>query len=68
MEEKVNDSNFGKAWFVLLFFFIFPPVGIIFLLINEKFDRTIKVILTILFVLYSLFFICLFADYHRDRE
>jgi len=57
LEENKKTAFVFEKWFVWLMLFIVPPVGIVFLWINEKFSQTTKVLLTILFVFYLFFYV-----------
>ena len=52
---------YQKTWFIILMLFALPPVGIILMWTGKKFNKIIRIILTVFFSFVTLFDILLFT-------
>jgi len=49
LEETIKVPFYQRIWFVMLFLVFIPPIGILFLWLNKRFNLAVKIILTIVF-------------------
>lgn len=55
MENVVKIPVWKRTWFVVLALFLFPPAGIALLWITRKFKPSVRIILTVVFSLWTIF-------------
>ncbi len=59
---------YQKTWFIILMLFVLPPVGIILMWTGKKFNKIIRIILTVFFAFATLFQILLYSVAFDETE
>lgn len=54
MEDNVRLPFWQKTWFIVLLLFLFPPAGIVLMWVSHKFNNPIRIVLTILGILWTI--------------